>query len=680
MSKDNSLKWSEANQRYLLASLKAVQAELEEYKLSRQVGDTITSGFRKQIRERSKVSIEELEKAAAALPTSSNLDRLATVFCLSGFERKIILMCAGVELDASFSSLVASLNGDAANPSPSFSLALAAFPDAHWSAVAPQSPLRYWQLLELNNRALITKSTLKIDESILHYLTGVQYFDEKLAELIEPIIKRNGLAPSQINIREKIVLAYQNKSLSPGLPILLLKGKNSSDNETVAAEVCERIGFHPYSISMDSIPPNNKEILELIRSWNRESALKSCALFLDCSNSIPSDKAMNRALSYFTERIQGLLILSFCEHAPVVKRPKLEVEIPKPTPDEQHQLWCESFNGLAIKVEGSLSNIVKQFNLATHDIHSISNEVNVGQFINEGSNGQDTGRETEWGKVLWRACCHHTRPKLEELIERIEPIATWTDIVLPTSQKQILKEVAIQVKQRNKVYSEWGFSKMGSRGLGISALFAGESGTGKTMASEVLANELNLDLYKIDLSQVVNKYIGETEKNLKRIFDAAEDGGAILLFDEADALFGKRSDVKDSHDRYSNIEVSYLLQRMEAYRGLAILTTNMKSAMDTAFFRRIRFVIHFSYPDQVSRAEIWRRVFPTDTPQKELDFEKLSRLNVPGGNIRNIALNAAFIAAHENSAVQMEHILQAARSEYIKLEKTMSNFEIKEWV
>jgi len=183
-----------------------------------------------------------------------------------------------------------------------------------------------------------------------------------------------------------------------------------------------------------------------------------------------------------------------------------------------------------------------------------------------------------------------------------------------------------------------GFASKDERGLGISALFAGPSGTGKTMAGEVLANELRLDLYRIDLSQVVSKYIGETEKNLRRVFDAADEGAAVLLFDEADALFGKRSEVKDSHDRYANIEVSYLLQRMEAYRGLAILTTNRRDALDPAFLRRIRFVVEFPFPDAQQRAEIWRRVFPPQTPTEGLAMEKLARLNAAGGNIRNIAL------------------------------------------
>ena len=179
---------------------------------------------------------------------------------------------------------------------------------------------------------------------------------------------------------------------------------------------------------------------------------------------------------------------------------------------------------------------------------------------------------------------------------------------------------------------------------------------------------------------MVSKYIGETEKNLRRVFDAAEEGGAVLLFDEADALFGKRSEVKDSHDRYANIEVSYLLQRMEAYRGLAILTTNMKSALDTAFLRRIRFVVQFPFPDATQRASIWRHIFPASTPTESLDMHKLARLNVAGGNIRNIALHAAFLAAHADEPVRMGHLLRAARSEYAKLEKPLTDSEIAGWV
>jgi len=197
------------------------------------------------------------------------------------------------------------------------------------------------------------------------------------------------------------------------------------------------------------------------------------------------------------------------------------------------------------------------------------------------------------------------------------------------------------------------------------------------MAAEVLARELGLLLYRIDLSAVVSKYIGETEKNLRRLFDAADDGGAILFFDEADALFGRRSEVKDSHDRYANIEINYLLQRMESYRGLAILATNMKSALDTAFVRRLRFIVNFPFPGAPERRAMWARVFPAKTLVGVLDVDRLARLALSGGSIQNIALNAAFMAARNRSAVTMPLVLEAARAEYRKLEKPVNEADFR---
>ncbi|WOJ90447.1 ATP-binding protein [Methylocapsa polymorpha] len=283
------------------------------------------------------------------------------------------------------------------------------------------------------------------------------------------------------------------------------------------------------------------------------------------------------------------------------------------------------------------------------------------------------------GEQLWDACRIQSRERLGDQAQRLETATKWEDLVLPEAQKAALQEIVAQVRQRAKVYDQWGFAAKSARGLGVSALFSGTSGTGKTLAAEIMANELRLDLYRIDLSQVVSKYIGETEKNLRRVFEAAEAAGAVLLFDEADALFGKRSEVKDSHDRYANMEVSYLLQRMESYRGLAVLTTNMQQALDPAFKRRLRFIIHFPFPDEVERAEIWRRVFPRDAPLDGVDVTRLARLNVAGGNIRNIALGAAFLAADERSPVRMAHLLRAARAECAKLERPLTDGEILGW-
>jgi SpoVK/Ycf46/Vps4 family AAA+-type ATPase len=283
------------------------------------------------------------------------------------------------------------------------------------------------------------------------------------------------------------------------------------------------------------------------------------------------------------------------------------------------------------------------------------------------------------GSLLWELSRARARPRLEHLTERVTTSVSWDMLVLPEAQAQMVREIAAHARWRGRVYREWGFGHGNARGLGISALFSGPSGTGKSMTAEVLACDLGLDLYRIDLSRVVSKYIGETERNLGTVFDEAEGAGAILLFDEADALFGKRSEVKDSHDRYANLEISYLLQRMEAYDGLAILTTNQRSALDPAFLRRIRFVVQFPFPDAAARAEIWKRTFPREAPTEGLDYERLSGLNVAGGNIRNMALNAAFHAAATGSPVRMEHVLLAARAEYAKLERPLPEAEVRGW-
>jgi SpoVK/Ycf46/Vps4 family AAA+-type ATPase len=358
-------------------------------------------------------------------------------------------------------------------------------------------------------------------------------------------------------------------------------------------------------------------------------------------------------------------------HEPSRRRPAVVVEVSRPTSDEQRQLWHTALGEHAPRLNGQVDAITGQFDLAIPAIQAASIEA-IGRLR--------SAPDSDVGDLVWQACRIQARPGLDNLAQRLDPGATWDDLILPEPQCELLRELAAQVRQRHVVYQRWGFGEAVRRGLGISALFAGPSGTGKTMAAEVLANELQLDLYRIDLSAVVSKYIGETEKNLRRVFDAAESGGAILLFDEADALFGKRSEVKDSHDRYANIEVGYLLQRMEAYSGLAILTTNLKGALDTAFMRRLRFVVHFPFPDVEQRAALWRRAFPSRAPTDELDVDKLARLTVSGGNIRSIVLNAAFLAADHQEPLQMRHLLRAAQVEYAKLEKSMLGAEIDGWL
>jgi AAA+ superfamily predicted ATPase len=670
MSTNDNTTWSHANQQYLMGMVKMIRAQLEKYSRS------LKEKNEEPITQEYSSAKKELEQLSEAMPSLPALDRLVATLQLSAFERDILLLCAGVELDAGLGELIASLHGESSMMLPTFSLALAALPDPHWSVISPGGPLRYWRLIEVNKTQLVTRSPVRIDEHILHYLAGINDLHEKLKEIADRVYSEGYLVASQLELADRILHACTQKKDDAVVPVIQFLGTDRSDKITIAAHICSRLGLALYTISGYAISVNSHDISELTRLWNREAALNGYAMFLDCNDIDPGDKSRIQSLMNLLENIQGLVLLNGDQWTPELKRERIVFEIEKPTPREQLLLWQKVSEEKVDPQELQLEKLVSQFNLSANTIRTAGHEFFNNMHTN-GSNGNDKPGQLQ--KKLWKVCCNHTRPQVDELAERIEPVAGWDDIVLPEAQKNILKEIAAQVKQRNKVYEEWGFAKKGSRGLGISALFAGESGTGKTMASEVLANELQLDLYKIDLSKVVNKYIGETEKNLKKVFDAAEDGGAILLFDEADALFGKRSDVKDSHDRYSNIEVSYLLQRMESYMGLAILTTNMKSALDKAFLRRIRFVIQFPFPDSMQRAEIWNKIFPAATPKKDIDVEKLARLNLPGGSIRNIAMNAAFFAADEGKPVLMSHISRAAKTEYDKLEKPLSNMEIKAW-
>jgi ATP-dependent 26S proteasome regulatory subunit len=649
--------WAEANQRYLMARLAVVRNQLSRY---------IAHTQEKSEGDDDKNAERNLLEVTRSLPSVSALDSLCAAFALSAFERDLLLLCAGVELDAAFGRLCGSAQGDAQHPVPTFSLALAALPDGHWSALTPTASLRRWHLIEVGAGDTLTSSPLRIDERVLHYLTGLSYLDARLLGLIELVPPPTDLPPSHRELAQRIADLLLRFRQSPAMPVINLCGDEHADKRAVAAYACATLGMKLHTIRAADIPVAVPEREGLARLWEREATLSGTSLLLN------HDEADNKnAVLSFIENVRGPLFLASREPLSLWKRPAIRLDVNKPSAAEQRSLWQESLGSIAPQLNGQVENLVSQFNLGMQAIHTTSAQV-----LSDGSQE----KEESLSLMLWDACRVQARSRLDDLAQRIDPAATWDDLVLPESQLQSLRDIAAQVHQRTKVYEHWGFASKGARGLGISALFAGASGTGKTMAAEVLANELRLDLYRIDLSQVVSKYIGETEKNLRRVFDAAEQGGAVLLFDEADALFGKRSEVKDSHDRYANIEISYLLQRMEAYRGLAILTTNIKSVLDTAFLRRIRFSVQFPFPDAGQRARIWQSVFPASTPTDSLDMYKLARLNVAGGNIRNIALTAAFLAAHSNEPVRMTHLLCAARSEYAKLEKPLSEAESRDWI
>jgi hypothetical protein len=651
-------RWREANQEVLAAAVGQVRAALEQH-IARAEAEE-------------KGSAPEMA-AGFEPPAGSALGMLVSVFDLSPFERDVLMLCAGMELDATFAPLCARAQGDPQRAHPTFGLALAALPGAGWEALSPQSALRHWRLVEVGAGPSLTASPLRIDERILHDLVGVEARDERLAGFVEPVSDVSDLVGSHREIAERIAATWSRTAGTPEFPVVQLCGEEARGKRSVAAAACRMLDLELHVLRAEALPTAAGELSDLVRLWEREAMLGRSALLLDCDEVEPTDVAREGAILWWIESAHGAVFLSTRQRRRPRQGPLLTFDVEKPTPAEQKAVWRTALGPAAQSLNGQVDLLVSQFNLSAPTIHAAYAGA-LGRLA-----GEETPEPKVFGAALWDTCRLQARPRLEDLAQRIPPAAGWDDLILPVSQVKVLREVLEQVQHRTRVYEAWGFAAKSARGLGITALFAGTSGTGKTLAAEVLASELRLDLYRIDLSAVVSKYIGETEKNLRRVFDAAEEGGAILLFDEADALFGKRSEVKDSHDRHANIEVSYLLQRMESYRGLAILTTNLKDSLDGAFVRRLRFIVEFPFPDAGQRAEIWRRVFPEEMPTDGVDAEKLARVNLAGGSIRNVAVNAAFLAAAEGEPLRMKHLLTAVRGEYAKNNKPLPESEVRGW-
>jgi len=591
------------------------------------------------------------------------IDALAAIFELSAFERQVLLLLAGVEMDAALAAQCSEATGRPQRACVTFSLAMATLRDPHWNALAPFSPLRRYRLVEMESGHGVTSAPLHINERILHYIAGVNQLDERLQSILLRKPKPEWMAREHLQSAADIMRRLQGGV--PASTAFHLCGDDAAAQENIAAVIAHYAGRELFVLRPEDTPAPGPDLDQFLQLWTRESLLLPALLLLQWEGDAPTTTARQLA-----ERIAGTLFIASRDSIRLHRLVE-RYDVNKPGPAEQMHLWNEALGESVASFGPIVEQIAEQFRFSAETIVSISQSV-------QASRSDDSAPEAS--ETLWNSCRMHGRPRLETMAERIVPCATWDDLVLPETQMQTLRQLVSQSRHRLTVYESWGFAAKGRRGLGLSALFSGPSGTGKTLAAEVLATELKLDLYRIDLSAVVSKYIGETEKNLKQVFDAAESGGVLLLFDEADALFGKRAEVKDSHDRYANIEVGYLLQRMESFQGIAILTTNFKPSLDKAFQRRLRFSVDFPFPNATQRQAIWRRVFPSQTPTAGLDHMRLAALNMAGGNIRNIALNAAFLAAEANQPVGMPHILRAAQFEAVKVERPLSETEIRGWV
>jgi hypothetical protein len=640
----NPTSWPEQNQAYLSAEF----ARLRQLSSGGEKGD-----------EKKAAEIEhyaaELRSQMQAPPA---IDLISELFTLTSFERQLLLLCAGVEMDSRLAEACAEAQGNPQKTYVTFGLAMALLPGSHWDAITAARPLRRFRMLEVQPANHLTSAPLRIDERVLHYLAGGNLLDPRLESLLRYSPDPKWIPEEQRAIAERATRLLQ--SYAQFAALVHLCGDDPLGHEDIAAFAAHELGRQLLVVKAEELPPIGPELDQFVLLWERESVLLPAALLVQVGST-----PISAAAAHLVGRMRGVVFLATRE--PVrLTRAFVRLDANKPGPVEQKQLWRNSLGAVAESLNGTLDDLSEQFRLSGRLISS------TGYVLSQ--EGQLAADE------VWDACRSLARPKLEDLAQRIVPCATWDDLILPDLQKNTMGQLAAQVRHRMKVHETWGFAAKGRRGLGVSALFTGVSGTGKTMAAEVLARELRLDLYRIDLSAVVSKYIGETEKNLKQVFDGAEEGGVLLLFDEADALFGRRSEVRDSHDRYANIEIGYLLQRMEAYQGLAILTTNLKSSMDTAFQRRLRFTINFPFPDATQREAIWRKVFPAATPTEGLDPKKLAQLNVTGGNIRNIALNAAFLAAEAGTPVRMANLVEAAKLEVQKIERPVSDAETRGWV
>lgn len=606
-------------------------------------------------------------EAAARMDPPPALLMLAQRMELSPFERDTLLLCAAVEYDPGIATLYARAHANASRNYPTFGIALATIDDPSWEALAAHRPLRHHQLIEISQPGAtpLTSSALRADERIVNFLKGLNVLDERLATVLMPVDTSGAeVAQSQKPAVDGILDRLHDSLEESVLPVVQLAGSDSGSKLAAARQIGASLRRQLFRLSTENLPHQAAEMETLARLWQREMFLLPVSLYIDAENFDSSPADVQAGFQRFLSRGLGLVFLSVGDAPIKLNVPSLSVEIRKPTAAEQFEAWK---SGLGPEQDATAAMLAGQFNM------------NLGE-INDAAalaKRAPSGDARSLGDRAWDTCRDFARPRLDLLAQRLDVKATWDDLVLPDEQTNLLRAIAGQVRGRHTVYGDWGFSTRMNRGFGITALLSGESGTGKTTAAEVIANDLRLNLYRIDLSAVVSKYLGETEKNLRKLFDAAEQGGAILFFDEADALFGKRSEVRDSHDRYANIEINYLLQRMEAFSGLAILATNMKTALDPAFMRRLRFVVHFQFPGLKERKLIWQKSLPEPTPKENLDFDRLARLSVTGGNIHSIALNAAFLAAQSNQAVSMPLLLSAARTEMRKLEKPFSEAEFR---
>ena len=573
---------------------------------------------------------------------------------LNDFERDIVMLAAAAELYAPTQALLARLGGGV----PTLGLALRlAGDEGDWRALRSDGALRRARVLALGDpEGRLTERPLRLEEPALLFLQGIVQLDERLSALALP--QGGGAAREAEAFPEALAAlatALDGRRVLAGLaPTAEIASEEFPAGIAVACAALARAGFGAVTVPLSLLPQDADSLASLRSAWLRDALLHDLGLvFVDDGTLTPAPGVLAgwaAPLLLVTTRAGGAGLA-----------PMLRVTLDILDPAHQTRLWAEAVGAKAARSQRAMAaRIAGQFRLPAGQISALGN----------------AGLKPP---ALWAAARAAARPAGNAWLEPIEPRARLDDVILPAPTRALLDAMVMAVRMRTRIEADWGFAAQSTRGLGIAALFSGESGTGKTMAAEAIANALEVDLYRVEVSAVVSKYIGETEKNLRSVFAAATRAGGVLLFDEADSLFGKRSEVRDSHDRYANMEVGYLLQQMESYRGLAILTSNMAQSIDPAFMRRLRFVARFPLPGAAERQRIWEGVFPADADCLGIDHARLARLAIPGGVIRNIALGAAYRAAGAGCPIGMVQVLDAARAEFAKLERPASEIDSRDW-
>ncbi|MFS0555403.1 AAA family ATPase [Brevibacillus sp. 179-C9.3 HS] len=618
---------------------------------------------------------------------------VADAFSLNRFELGCLFLCLAVELDRKYEKLFGYLLDDITCKSPTPELAMQLFCRTAgerieaWTAFTLKSKLGRLLLFteaDLSGSGSWLSRPLKLDERMLHFLTTQDGGDDSLPPWLSWSLPGQELEPlageSGIRLQERFEMVWETAGSDSERLLLHLHGPTGVGKRHLLRHLFHGVERPILLVDVERLIREEafaRKLQQVMREVKLRRGVLCLHQFEACLTEEIQTVGRKQLLIDELESFSGCVaIVATSQWKPgnvLSKRIWLEMEVPSPDDTERRRLWETGSAGLGLSEEIDLGILAGKFRL------------NAGQIKQALHRANEMAMQTKEKIVsldqLHEACFVQMRHSLEKHAVRLTPKYSWQDLVLPDEQLVLLRNACNQVTYRNVVLGEWGFGRRLSYGKGVSMLFAGPPGTGKTMSAEVVANELGLEIYKIDLSQVISKYIGETEKNLHQIFSEARIGNAILFFDEADALFGKRSEVKDSHDKYANVETAYLLQKMEEYEGVSILATNLLQNFDEAFMRRINYVVKFPFPDPSYREEIWRSMFPIDTPRAaDIDFEFLaSKLHIAGGGIKNVVLAACFLAASEGKPVSMSHLIMAAKQELKKTGKLLLKEDLGEY-